>query len=42
MQRQMLGANPQAELREHGGELAEGLEKQRGIATPLEKQHRLA
>ena len=23
------------------GEMAEGLEKQRGIATPLEKQHRL-
>ena len=24
------------------GELAEGLEEQRGIATPLEKKHRLA
>jgi hypothetical protein len=24
------------------GEVAEGLEKQKGTATPLEKQHRLA
>ena len=45
MQRQMLGANHEAELREPGGggglgglggELAEGLEKQREIATSLE------
>jgi hypothetical protein len=38
----MFGTNNQAEVRKPGGELAEGLEMQRGIATPLEEQHRLA
>lgn len=31
-----VGANHQTELRELVEELAEGLDKQRGVATPLE------
>jgi hypothetical protein len=38
----MLRANHHAELREPGGEVIEGLEEQRGNATPLEEQCRLA
>jgi hypothetical protein len=38
----MLGANHQVEPGNLVGELAEGLEKQRGVATPLAEQHRLA
>jgi hypothetical protein len=39
---QMARANNQTELKDPIGELAEGLEELRGIATPLEEQHQLA
>jgi hypothetical protein len=38
----MLGAVYQAELRNLVVELAEGVEEQSGITTPLVEQHRLA
>ena len=38
----MLVANHQTELRELVGKQVEGLEGQKGIATPLEEEHRLA